>query len=223
VPHTIKAVTDASVLIGSALVRKQDEIDRGEITALLEQMKSYDPGSGFGQLLRAREEGILQEGDVQRLFAKPPRPKFHGLTECLNELYFQMFFCDVEKAAQEALDDGSLPRDAYDLIVRSLSPQERGRRFREAVEWCSRVVKDFKPGPDASAEIMHRLAERSLARILKELERLGILGICEYSLCRRTFYPSKPNKRYCSMALEGRDCSANARSSRHYRKKSRCP
>lgn len=122
-----------------------------------------------------------------------------GASEFMGELWRQNGVGD-EEIEKELASRPALPDCA------------RGLDLKTAVEQCITVLR--KPMTNAASQNIAALGSLCLDAIVKELRRLGILGICDY--CGLTLFPTTPRRQVCSFDYEGRNGSGRRRAKRAY-------
>jgi hypothetical protein len=208
--------------IGAALRAHWLEIDREPLREAFDTL--HDTFDSISQPARSLEQlGILSRHEkIGRVFqlasevGAPVTSVFLLLNEVLGG--FQL------EALRAAAKQEGLPADALieggqvlEHLGEPPTDEDLGTSLQQAVENCIDSIKRGSESPTKSDKaIVARLAKTCLDRVLSELERLKILGVCAYPNCGKTFFPSGRGKRVCSLEYEGRNCSNNFRSQRSY-------
>ena len=102
-------------------------------------------------------------------------------------------------------------------LPKQLTDIELGTKVQEGFNRCLEKLKEPPHAPNQVA--MFKLAKRCLDTIVSEFHAAGILDVCRE--CGNVLYLAHARKQFSSVDYEGRNCSANRRSRRLYRRSSR--
>jgi hypothetical protein len=207
--------------IGRALRDKLAAIDEKLILEKLRQLQEYWD-KRRSPIVAARQRGIISEaqddcaravrawGYVGPMMQLLCRQVCHSLDEASLRLAQEIWTPDTGK-----------PKEVWikEFTGQQLSDAELGWRLKYYIKCCRESLGDLGKATDSDSHVFHNLAEHLLSLVLGELQRLGIIGVCQ--LCQAPFFPSTPRKKFCSLDYEGTDCSSKARSRRSYQKRRR--
>jgi len=203
----------ASGAIGAALRKHYPDVDRNQITQDLQSLRDR-----LNQLVLpvydAEQRGVLSREERLRGMASF-RPRIRSVILSLEGLWAWIWIEEHEnalaKTAKDNWDDSDGPEEEFvNALIGRPSDSTLGDRLREFVTGTQSDIEQLQSSSDVHDKITFRLASRCFQKMLSELRRLQILGVCEK--CGGTFFPGRRNKRFCSIDFEGKNCSGNARS-----------
>jgi hypothetical protein len=203
--------------IGKRFRRVAQKINRAKVDHAFIVLRDAYEGLEHPAKL-ARHEELLSRVETMEALGHQARGQGGHIVRSALDLHRQLTI-DAERdhfraqLSSQASVDGLSPDDVDHIVGPQMSQDELGTRVASSLYAFLERLRESVP-PEYKP--IHTLARRFRDVVLSEFARLQIADVCER--CGRVFALTRPQKRFCSIGFEKRDCGARARSQRSYKK-----